>query len=571
MKPRARLGDLMIESGAISAEQLLSTLDIQKSSKVRKRLGAIVVDSDYATEEELAEAIALQLGLPYIDLRVVSPDPDAVRMMPRALALRYQVLPVKITPTGVMVVMADPTNVVALDDVRVSLDGVSAEIAVSSASSIMDATHRLFGMELAAVELLDPHQDSGSQSAAAEAITRTVTTDTAPVVGLVNSILADAVNCRATDIHVEPQAHSLKVRYRVDGLLREVLNIPSHSQSMVLSRLKILGGMDISERRQPQDGRATITIDGVSIDARMSSIPTYSGEKIVMRLLPTDPHTASLDQLGLSAQQLSTVARHLDRPQGLVIFTGPTGAGKTSTMYSALDYLASPEKNVETLEDPIEYQISGLNQVQIDERAGIDFASGLRSILRQDPDIVMVGEIRDLETAHTVMQAALSGHLVLSSLHTRDAASAVTRLIDLGVEPFLIASALNLVVAQRLIRLNCTHCKSRTTPPASASASLNGALDGIDLSGSMAGKGCGNCGQTGYMGRTGVFEVLPISSLMRSHISSRPEEGDVRAEARAVGVLDLRTQALMLAQAGLTTLEEVLRVTHAEGDDDPLN
>ncbi|HVF54237.1 MAG TPA: GspE/PulE family protein [Actinomycetota bacterium] len=567
MKSDRRLGDVLLDSGVITVDQLRATLEIQKRSKGRRKLGTIAVDASFVSEEALAEALSKQLGLPFLDLRVISPERDAARMVPRGLALRHKLVPIRLTPTGVLVAMSDPTNLVALDDVRMSLGSIRAEVAVATASAILDSIERLFGMELAANDLSDPHDGRIA------VVTEPETLDTlersarsAPIVGLVNSMLINAVKARATDIHIEPQADYLKVRYRVDGLLREVLDIPKHSQSMIISRVKIMGGMDISERRHPQDGRATINIDHHSIDARMSSIPTFSGEKIVIRLLPTNPQTAEIDTLGFSESQLQLVHRHIDRAQGLIVFTGPTGAGKTSTMYAALDHLASPEKNVVTLEDPIEYQIPGLNQVQIDERADITFANGLRSILRQDPDVVMVGEIRDMETAQTVMQAALSGHLVLSSLHTRDTSSAVTRLVDLGVEPFLIASALNLVVAQRLVRLNCSDCTVPTQPPLHALAAI-GDIGDIHADELMAGAGCGSCGHTGYRGRTGVFEVLPINNTIRGHISARSTEDRIRLEARSSGIPDLRSSALALAGRGMTTLEEVLRVTHDEADE----
>jgi type IV pilus assembly protein PilB len=411
----------------------------------------------------------------------------------------------------------------------------------------------------------EEHDIDPASDADLEALQRSA--HTAPIVRLVNAILADAVAARATDVHIEPQQTEVKVRYRVDGLLREVMVLPKHVQALVVSRIKIISGMDIAERRKPQDGRSKIMVEDSEVDSRVSCVPTFAGEKVVIRLLRSGEESVSLDRLGLDEQQRESLGKALLIPQGLIVFTGPTGAGKTSTMYAALDHIKSPEKNIVTLEDPIEYQIPGLNQMQIDEKSGLSFAGGLRSILRQDPDVIMVGEVRDLETAQIVMQSSLTGHLVLSSLHTNDAVSAVTRLVDLGVEPYLIASALELVVAQRLIRVICDKCKE----PAEVSNQLLSllGLTLLDLAGApvMKGTGCEKCGYSGYRGRTGIYEVLPINQQLREQITAQVSDSSLSYAARAAGVRTLRASGLAKVKAGITTLEEMLRVTHVEREE----
>lgn len=378
-----------------------------------------------------------------------------------------------------------------------------------------------------------------------------------------NAVLGDALRNRATDVHIEPQLNELKVRYRVDGLLRDAMSLPKHVQPSVISRLKIIAGMDISERRRPQDGRNRFVVDGREIDTRVATMPTLWGEKVVVRLLHKDDRVATLDSLGMEPEQLAILEDHLDLPQGLIVFTGPTGAGKSSTMYGALSKVMTPEKNLVTLEDPIEVQLPGINQVQINERAGITFARGLRSLLRQDPDVVMVGEIRDLETAQLVIHASFTGHLVLSSLHTKDAPGALTRMTDLGVEAFRVASSMSLVMAQRLVRRICEHCKQETTPSHGLVERLGlmGTLDGMAF---FEGAGCDRCDQTGYRGRTGIFEVLPVTASLREHITGGASEDEMAEAARATGMSSLLENGMRKVQAGITSLAEIYRVLYIE-------
>jgi type IV pilus assembly protein PilB len=568
---RVRLGDILVHAGVITADQLQVALARQDEAEGRKpRLGSVVVGLEMASESDIARALARQVGIPFMDLDAVVAEPHVMQLVPRWLARRHALVPVRHQDDSLIVAMADPTNLVAIDDARTSA-GIQISPVVATASAIENAEERLYASDLGAaaildrlgeavdVEVLPEDEVDPDQALTREALENAATM--APIIRLVNALLADGARARCTDIHIEPQPTEVKVRYRVDGLLREVMSLPKHVQALVISRIKIMSGMDIAERRRPQDGRGRISVDGGQIDTRVSSIPTFAGEKIVIRLLPAGAETQDLSRIGLEDDQLQTVRQHLAMPQGLIIFTGPTGAGKTSTMYSALAFIETPEKNIVTLEDPIEYQIRELNQTQIDEKSGITFARGLRTLLRQDPDVIMVGEIRDLETAQIVMQSSLTGHLVLSSLHTNDAASAITRLVDLGVEPYLIASALVIIVAQRLVRIVCPDCAEPAAPSDRAITSLD--LSRHDLEGVhfTQGTGCELCGYTGYRGRTGIFEVVPITTALRDQITAQVSDVSLNYAIRAAGIRSLRRSGLMKVRQGITTLEEILRVT----------
>ena len=577
---KPRLGDILVQAGVITPEQLQEALARQHETVGRKpRLGAVIVGMEMASEADIARALAQQLDIAFVDLEAVVADPQVMALVPRWLARRHGLVPVRKQDGALIVAMSDPTNLVALDDIRMSA-GIPISPVIATASGIVDAEERFYAADLGAAALVDrlgeaaevevlPDETEIEPDAALTPEALQKSAAMAPIIRLVNAVLADGVRARSTDIHIEPQPTEVKVRYRVDGLLREVMTLPKHVQALVISRIKIMSGMDIAERRRPQDGRGRILVDGREIDTRVSSIPTFAGEKLVIRLLPTGTETPTLDRVGLSDHQLAQVRQHLAMPQGLIVFTGPTGAGKTSTMYSALSFIKTPEKNIVTLEDPIEYQIPELNQTQIDEKSGISFARGLRTLLRQDPDVIMVGEIRDLETAQIVMQSSLTGHLVLSSLHTNDAPSAVTRLVDLGVEPYLIASALVMVVAQRLVRLVCQDCAEPATPSERTLISLDLRLQDLEGGTLAQGAGCDLCGYTGYRGRTGIFEVLPLTPSLREQITAQVSDVSLSYAIRAAGIGSLREHGLDKVKAGLTTLEEVLRVTQMERQEVP--
>jgi type IV pilus assembly protein PilB len=570
---RKKLGDVLVEAGAITTDDLRIALERQAARTGEYlRLGEVIVQEGFASEFAMARALAQQLGLPYIDLATVVADPDLLQLIPQGLAMKHDLVPLRRNPDGsVLLAMADPTNVVAADDVRAASGVGRVTIGVATIAGVKDALQRLYGMDLVANDIVSRLGDAAdvevfaqlSDEANEDLTSLAQSAQSAPIVKLVNGILADAVNMRATDIHVEPQPTELRVRYRVDGLLRDVMTLPKHIQALFISRIKIMAGMDIADRRRPQDGRTTLVIGNRDVDTRVSSLPTLSGEKIVLRLLNKIETSMSLDSIGLEPEQLQILRRAIASPQGLVIFSGPTGSGKTTTMYSALRELQTVESNIVTLEDPIEYQLAGLNQVAINEKANLSFASGLRSILRQDPDVIMVGEIRDLDTASMVVQSSLTGHLVLSSLHTTDAISSITRMIDLGVEPFRLAPAVSLLISQRLVRVICEHCRepAEITPRVLDLLGISAsAVEGIKL---PRGAGCEACHFTGYHGRTGLYELVPVTHEFREQLTAQMSQIASVIKPK----ISLRDHGLMKVKAGITTLDEVLRVTHLDQEE----
>ena len=559
---RRRIGEVLVTQGLLTPEQLDHVLTVQREvppGLPRRRLGELAIDLGYTQERDVARALAEALGLPVVDLSHVLVVPEQARLMPRALAMRHCVLVLDVADGTATVAMADPTNVVAHDDVRQFTRCHTVEAVVATASQLHDHLSAIWaaaesGKVESLLEGLEPEADEEVVPDAVEA---------APVVRLVDAILSEAVRLRASDVHLEPHARELRVRYRVDGLLRDAMTVPHQARGAVVSRIKIVSGLDISERRRPQDGRARLSFADSVVEARVSTLPAQHGEKVVIRLMPKAEDVLGLAATGLSPAQRELLESALLQPQGLIVITGPTGSGKTATIYSAIEQVSTPERNVVTLEDPVETQIPGITQVSVHERSGMTFARGLRSILRQDPDVVLVGEVRDLETAELVLQASLTGHLVLTTLHTNDAVSVVTRLVDMGVEPFLVASSLSLVVAQRLVRRPCASCAAPYTPD-ERTLSLLG-LDTVDLPGTgMRGTGCSDCGDTGYHGRTGVFEVLPISGHLRRALLVNPTPGPIAEAARAFGMTTLRASAVAAAHRGETTYEEALRVTHVD-------
>ena len=570
---RRRLGEVLVAGKVLTDAQLNEALRVQREDKGRRRrLGEVITALGLADEVAIARALSDQLGLPFLDLGNLPIPDETLAVLPRNVAVRHGAVPVTIAHDVLTVALADPTNVLALDDIRLATKLASVRTAVATASDVQEAVNRYYGGTsssgvgdtfgaLADVEGLEAGEERE------EELDQVGDVDDAPVVRLVNAVMGEALHSRASDIHIEPQERDVRVRYRIDGLLREVTVVPKPIQGSLISRIKILSGMDISERRKPQDGRGRIRLDRQEADTRVSSMPTMHGETVVIRLLRKETEKAkTLAEVGFEERDRQVVERALAEPQGLVLITGPTGSGKTSSLYAGLASVIRPDINVVTLEDPVEYQMAGVNQVQINERVGLSFASGLRTILRQDPDIVMVGEIRDPETASIAMQASMTGHLVLSTLHTNDAPAAVSRLIDMGVEPFLITSSLTLVVGQRLARVPCSKC-SEPVEADPRTLELLGLDPGqIDGAGLRSGPGCGFCAQTGYQGRLGLFEVARVTRKMRELIVARATEVAVREEAVASGMRSMRADGLAKALAGRTTLEEVLRVTPPDPD-----
>ena len=563
---RRRLGEVLVEQGAVTEQQLEAALEAQKEAardRRRIRLGQLLVDMGFATERQIATALAGALSLETVDLGSIPLQTEVARLLPRAVAERHLVIPISRDDNGqVTLACADPTNVLAIDDVKLYSGINDLRIVVASATQVRDLVTRMWSLSEDNTDVATMLEEID------DAVAETTEDDDgfadAPTVRLVNSILADAVRARASDIHVEPQANQIRVRYRVDGLLRDVMTAPRSAAAGIISRIKVMSNLDIAERRVPQDGRTRLQIEGSLLDARVSTLPNIHGEKVVIRLLSRADSVPPLTKIGMGDKQLESLLGTLVAPQGLILITGPTGSGKTSTLYSAIQHIKTPDRNIVTLEDPVEMGVTGITQVQVHERSGMTFSRGLRSVLRQDPDVVLVGEVRDSETAKLALEASLTGHLVLTTLHTNSAPAALTRLVDMGVEPFLVASSLNLVVAQRLVRRVCDSCAQPYTPPDRVLATLG--IDQRDLASASPrrGAGCNECAGTGYRGRLGIFEVLPVTAQMRAVLMSTPNEGAVAAAALAEGMQTLRACAIGKAAAGLTTFEEVLRVTQVD-------
>ena len=554
---RRRLGDVLVDAGILTDAELLIALETQRSViGARRRLGHVLVDLGLTTERQIAEAVSEQLHLETVDLTKVAVSPDTIRLLPRAVAQRLGLIVLSRDGNRLTVAVSDPTDVVALDDVRLHTGATELVVLVATETQVRDHLTRVWSLSEDSSDLTTYFEDVDLPSSEAD---DQGGADDAPTVRLVSMVLADAVRVGASDIHVEPQRDRLRIRYRVDGLLREVMTVPRSALASVVSRLKIVSGLDIAERRLPQDGRTRIAVDGNRIDARVSTMPSVHGEKVVVRLLAQAERLQPLAETGLDEDQLAALGRALRSPQGLVLITGPTGSGKTSTLYAALQEIHAPEHNIVTLEDPVEVQVPGVTQVQVHERSGLTFSRGLRAVLRQDPDVVLVGEVRDPETAELAVRAALTGHLVLSTLHTNSAVAALTRLVDMGVEPFMAATALSAVVAQRLVRRPCEACAAPDEPDPDLLRSLGVDEALLRDATPRRGTGCADCGRTGYRGRTGVFEVLVVDRALRRVLVNDPTEKAVRD---AVGdVPTIRHAALAKALSGETTFEEVLRVS----------
>jgi type IV pilus assembly protein PilB len=551
------LGSVLLERGALSAADLDHASRL--SAEQRRPLQQVLLEEGMVGEADLVAAVAVHLHLLYVDLLEYPVDVAATRLVSEALARRYQVLPVGWSGGRLVVAMADPSNVIAIDDLR-TVTGAEIQPAVATRSGILEALgkyHRHDG------EAEDIAADAVHAFATENSLThvREVVED-GPIVKLVNVLISQAIADRASDIHIEPAEDALRVRYRIDGVLHEVMSPPSNIQAGIISRVKVMADINIAERRIPQDGRITTSIDGRSVDLRVATLPTVYGEKIVMRVLDQSTALLRLTDLGFLDDNMVRYEQSYRRPYGTILVTGPTGSGKSTTLYATLNILNDVTKNVITVEDPVEYQLPGINQVQVNPKAGLSFAAALRSILRCDPDIVLVGEIRDRETAVIAIEAALTGHLVLSTLHTNDAASTPGRLIEMGVEPFLVGSSLDCVVAQRLARRLCPKCRSPYVPEWDELKSVGWNLEscGYERPTLYRAVGCGACGRTGYHGRFAIHEVLQVTEEVERIISERGHSDDLRKAAVAQGMLSLREVGLREAAAGKTSLEEILRV-----------
>ncbi|MCL6537436.1 MAG: Flp pilus assembly complex ATPase component TadA [Acidothermus sp.] len=557
---RRRLGDVLIERDLLTREQLEEVLAAQRrlTGKDRKRLGQLLVEMGYLTERQVAQALAELLALELVDGNDLAVPMEVARLLPRQVAERARVLILGRTEDGLKVATADPTNVVALDDVRAYTGAHSLSVVVAPESVIKEQIARVYSM--AAQAQFDAHTDEATRTDLLEDAELARAADQAPTVRLVNQILTDAIRMGASDVHIEQQSDGVWVRHRIDGVLRDVTRVHKGAAPALISRLKIVSGMNIAEKRLPQDGRMKIETDGVTTEARVSTLPAIHGEKVVIRLLASAERITQIDGLGMEPDQRETLLEAANSPQGLILITGPTGSGKTNTLYSVLTTTASREKNVVTLEDPVEIQLPGITQVQIDPRSGFTFANGLRAVLRQDPDVILVGEVRDAETASLALEAALTGHLVLTTVHTNNAPAAVTRLVEMGAEPFLVASSLRLVVAQRLVRRPCSGCVKPYQPDEDVLRRLGVRPEALASARPLRGVGCMECNGTGYRGRTGVFEVFPITAETHQIVLRTPTEAAVAEVAARAGMRTLREAALAKAWRGETTFEEVLRV-----------
>ena len=559
---RKRLGDVLVAAGVLSQEELTQALAAQRAViGSRRRLGHVLVDMGFCTEKQIAAALGEQLHLQVVDLRQIALSPETVRLLPRSVAQRLGILIVSREGTHLAVAVSDPTDVVAMDDVRLHTGATELTVLVATETQVRDHLARVWSLaeDASDVSMFFEEQQA---SAPEPADPGAGNIDDAPTVRLVTMVLADAVRVGASDIHIEPQRDALRVRFRVDGVLRDVMTAPRSAIASVTSRLKIVSGLDIAERRLPQDGRTRITVDGSGVDARVSTMPSLHGEKVVIRLMTREDQVPSLDRIGMDDDQLQALRAALATPQGLILITGPTGSGKTNTLYSSLAEVHTPERNIVTLEDPVEVQLPGITQVQVHERSGLTFGRALRAVLRQDPDVVLVGEVRDTETAELAVRASLTGHLVLTTLHTNSAVSAITRLVDMGVEPFLAGSSLTAVVAQRLVRRPCASCVVPDEPDPVMLQAMGIDPDFVTQSGAVKGAGCPDCGGSGYKGRVGIFEVLSVDQQMRRTLTTDPTESAILAAAGDMPTL--RDSAIAKALAGETTFDEVARVSPRE-------
>ena len=551
-----RLGSLLIARGLLNPEQLDDALEEQQ--RTHRSLGRVLIERGLVTEAGLVSTLATQLGLDYVDLSDHPVDVAASVLISDALARRYQAIPIGWEDGRLVVAMADPSNVFAVDDIR-TITGAEVRMVVATRESILaaiDKYHRLDGdAESISAQASSTYESDDDLSAVREVV------EDAPIVKLVNLLITQAVQDRASDIHIEPGEHDLRVRYRIDGVLHEVMRPPKNIQAGIISRLKIMADINIAERRVPQDGRISAQIGTRSVDLRVATLPTVFGEKVVMRILDKSTALLRLDDLGFLPANRERFEQSYRKPYGTILVTGPTGSGKSTTLYATLNIVNDESKNVITVEDPVEYRLAGINQVQVNTKAGLTFAAALRSILRSDPDIVLVGEIRDRETATIAVEAALTGHLVLSTLHTNDAASTPTRLVEMGVEPFLVASALDCIVAQRLARRLCPKCRQGYTPSMTELVAAGwGDEDLAELPVVFRPVGCQACGKTGYQGRFALHEVLTVTEEIERLIVDRDHSEDIKKMATAQGMLTLRQAGLSQVRAGLTSIEEILRV-----------
>lgn len=561
----SRLGDILVKNNIITSEQLTAALQEQKMSGGQSKLGSILVKQGLVKEPDLVAFLSRQYGVPTICLADYDIDPAVIKIIPPEVVQKYNLIPVNRAGSTLIVAVSDPSNLFAIEDIKF-MTSYNVEMVVTGESDIKGAIDKYYdqsasladvmdNLDMEDLELVDTEEEVDVSS-----LERA--TEDAPVVKLVNLILMDAIKKKASDIHIEPYEKTFRVRYRIDGVLYEVMKPPMKLKNAITSRIKIMAELDIAERRLPQDGRIKIKLGGGrDMDYRVSCLPTLFGEKIVLRLLDKSNLQTDLTKLGYEPEALAHFKREIHKPFGMVLVTGPTGSGKTVSLYSALAELNKVTENISTAEDPVEFNFAGINQVQMHEDIGLNFAAALRSFLRQDPDIIMIGEIRDFETAEIAVKAALTGHLVLSTLHTNDAPATINRLLNMGIEPFLVASAVNLITAQRLARRVCGECKEKEEIPVQALIDAGVPADEVSEYTCYRGKGCPTCNNTGYKGRVGFYQVMPMLEPIRELILNGANTAEIKRESMRLGIKTMRQSGLTKVKEGVTSLEEVLRVT----------
>jgi type IV pilus assembly protein PilB len=567
-----RLGEILIKESLITQEQLQKALDFQRANG--GKLGSCLTKMGFITDDDITGVLSRQYGVPSINLKYYEIDPTVIKLIPVDTAVRYQVVPLSRVGSVLTIAMTDPTNVFAMDDIKF-MTGFNVEPVVASESAIGEAITRFYGGANSNGEELsnlmkdlvedDQELELAGEEAETDAATLEKAAEEAPIIKLVNLILTDSVKRGASDIHIEPYELEMRVRFRVDGVLQTVMSPPLRLKDAITSRLKIMAKLDIAEKRLPQDGRIMIKYKSEGkrkeLDFRVSTVPTLYGEKVVMRLLDKENLRLDMTKLGFEPESLRKFERNISKPYGMVLVTGPTGSGKTNTLYSSVATLNKVETNIMTAEDPVEFQLGGINQVQMKEQIGLNFAAALRAFLRQDPNIILVGEIRDFETAEIGVKAALTGHLVLSTLHTNDAPSTISRLMNMGIEPFLVATSVNLICAQRLVRRICTNCKEELEVPQQALIDAGYSPEEAKTTKIYHGKGCSTCNKGGYKGRTGLYEVMEINDELRELILVGASALELKKKAIEQGMITLRRSGLIKVALGQTTMEEVLRET----------
>lgn len=558
MQKRKRLGDILIETGTITRDQLIHALKAQK--KLNKKLGETLVIEKIITEDKILQVLEYQLGVPYINLSHYQIDKKAVSLISEQVARKYNIIPIAMQKGKILLAMSDPLDILAIDDVRL-ISGLDVEVAISATEDVRKAINKHYdSTEVAERAVRDFNDELSDLGDVQEEEVEDTDVANAPMVRLVNSIINQAANMKASDIHIEPFDKIVRIRYRIDGDLTEIMTPNKATHLALVTRIKIMGKMDIAERRVPQDGRVETTVDGKLIDLRISILPTVYGEKVVIRLLYRDSIMLTKEQLGFTEYNLDLFHKIIQAPEGIILVTGPTGSGKSTTLYTVLRELNDIRKNIITVEDPVEYRLAGVTQVQVNQKAGLTFAAGLKSILRQDPDIIMVGEIRDNDTVEIATRASITGHLVLSTLHTNDTASSISRLVDMGVEPYMVSTSVVGIIAQRLVKRVCRQCKTEHITTEEEMKLLR-----IKSPKKIFGRGtgCNNCSGTGYAGRIAIHEILVMDREIKSMVSRGESVDNIKQRCIQKGMKTLNQTAVELVLQGVTSVEEMLKVTYS--------